>query len=213
MRLQVRDPTKIRGNLRYYAQNFAQDVIKNLPPTEPTTTTQLQIQTRRIRRTQTQLHWQDHPAVRIQGKYWPVEFEVINVSDILGLNTCVEMQLIKRIEVLTNDTLNQHADTFHGLGCITEVTHDIELDLNCKPVIHPPRKVPVTIQSKVKKELERMECLDVIERVYEPTDWVNSMVTIIKKNGQLRICINPRDLNRAIKREYYPMRTVEEIVA
>ena len=120
------------------------------------------------------------------------------------------MQLIKRIDVLTNDTLNQYADTFHGLGCITEVTHHIELDPNCKPVIHPPRKVPVTIRSKVKKELERMERLDVIERVYEPTDWVNSMVTVIKKNGQLRICIDPCDLNRAIKREYYPMR---EIVA
>ena len=106
----------------------------------------------------------------------------------------------------------QYADTFHGLGCITEVTHHIELDPNCKPVIHPPRKVAVTIRSKV-KELERMECLEVIERVYGPTDWVNSMVTIIKKNGQLRICIDPRDLNRAIKHEYYPMRTVEEIVA
>ena len=55
--------------------------------------------------------------------------------------------------------------------------------------------------------------MDVIERVYEPTDWVNSMVIVIKKNGQLRICINPRDLNRAMKHEYYPMRTVEEIVA
>ena len=81
------------------------------------------------------------------------------MSDMLGLNTCVEMQLIKCIEVLTNDALN---DTFHGLSCITEVTHHIELDLNCKPVIHPPRKVRVTIQSKV-KELEHMERLDVIE--------------------------------------------------
>ena len=187
------------------------NVIKNLPPTEPTTTSQLQIQTcgghrlNSIGRTTLLCEYKD--------KYWPVEFKVINnVSDILGLNTCVEMQLIKRIEVLTNDALNQYADTFHGLGCITEVTHHIELDPNCKPVIHPPRKVPVTIRSKVKKELECMERLDVIERVYKLTDWVNSMVTVIKKNGQLRICIDPRDLNRAIKHEYYPMRTVKEIV-
>ena len=58
-----------------------------------------------------------------------------------------------------------------------------------------------------------MECLDVIERVHESTDWVNSMVTVIKKNGQLCICIDPRDQNRGIKREYYAMRTVKEIVA
>ena len=38
------------------------------------------------------------------------------------------------------------------------------------------------------------------------------MVTIIKPNGSLRICIDPRDLNQAIKREPYPMSTIEEIV-
>lgn len=58
-----------------------------------------------------------------------------------------------------------------------------------------------------------MERLNVIERIHEPTDWVNSMVTVVKPNGKLRICIDPRDLNKAIKREHYPMRTIEEIVA
>ena len=38
------------------------------------------------------------------------------------------------------------------------------------------------------------------------------MVTIIKPSGKLRICIDPHDLNRAIKREYYPTRTIEEVV-
>ena len=58
-----------------------------------------------------------------------------------------------------------------------------------------------------------MEKLKVIERVYEPTEWVNSMVTIIKPNGKLRICIDPRNLNKAIKREHYPMKTIEEIAS
>ena len=57
-----------------------------------------------------------------------------------------------------------------------------------------------------------MERLKVIERVHEPTDWVNSMVIVTKPNGKLRICIDPRDLNKAIKREHYPMRTIEEVV-
>ena len=58
-----------------------------------------------------------------------------------------------------------------------------------------------------------MEKLKVIERVYEPTEWVNSMVTVVKPNGKLRICIDPRDLNKAIKREHYPMKTIEEIAS
>ena len=61
------------------------------------------------------------------------------MSDILGLNTCVELQLIKRIEVLTNDTLN---DTFHGLGCITEVTHHIETGPELQTRNPPTAKSP-----------------------------------------------------------------------
>ena len=38
------------------------------------------------------------------------------------------------------------------------------------------------------------------------------MVTIIKPNRQLHICIDPCDLNRAVKQEYYPMQTIEEVV-
>ena len=127
-----------------------------------------------------------------------MEFDEVldDVLNVLGLKTSTEMKLMKRIEALANDTLSKYADTFTGLGCITGVTHHIQLDPNHKPVVHPPRKVPVTIKSKVKDELERMERLEVIERIQEPTDWVNSMVIVVKPNGKLRICIDPRDLHQ-----------------
>jgi hypothetical protein len=38
------------------------------------------------------------------------------------------------------------------------------------------------------------------------------MVTVIKPE-KIRVCIDPRDLNRAIEREHYPMKTIEEVVA
>ena len=46
----------------------------------------------------------------------------------------------------------------------------------------------------------------------EPTDWVSSMVTVVR-NGKLRICSDPKDLNKAIRREHYPFPIVEEVVA
>ena len=149
-----------------------------------------------------------------KNKYWPVEFEVLeDVTNVLGLKTCEELQLVKRVETLSVDVLGRYADTFTGLGCITGVTLHIQLDSKHEPVAHPPPKVPVTICSKVKEEMQHMERLEVIERVHEPTDWVNSMVTVVKPNGKLRICIDPRDLNKAIKREHYPIKTIEEIAA
>ena len=38
------------------------------------------------------------------------------------------------------------------------------------------------------------------------------MVTIVKLSGKLCICIDPCDLNRAIKQDHYPTRTIEEVV-
>ena len=48
-----------------------------------------------------------------------------------------------------------------------------------------------------------------IAKVEQPTEWVSSMVAVVK-NGKVRICIDPSDLNKVIKREHHPMRTVEE---
>ena len=76
------------------------------------------------------------------------------------------------------------------------IQYHINIDQTCKPVIHPPRRVPVTLRPKIQDELKRKEKLNVIEKVEAPTEWINSMVTIIKPNGQLRICIDPRDLNK-----------------
>ena len=58
-----------------------------------------------------------------------------------------------------------------------------------------------------------MEQADVITKVTEPSDWVNSIVVVEKPNGSLRICLDPQDLNRALKRPYYPMRTLEEVAS
>ena len=100
-------------------------------------------------------------------------------------------------------------EVFDGLGCLSEPYH-IEIDPASKPVIHPTRKVPVTLREPLKKELTRMVQEEILTPVSEPTDWVSSMVTAVKPN-KLRICIDPKDLNRAIKRSHYPLPTIEEV--
>ena len=51
----------------------------------------------------------------------------------------------------------------------------------------------------------------------QPTDWVSSMLVVSKPSteadgeSKIRICLDPRDLNVAIKRKHFPMPTIEEI--
>ena len=37
------------------------------------------------------------------------------------------------------------------------------------------------------------------------------MVVVQKKNGALRICLDPKELNKAIQRENYPLPTIEDV--
>ena len=52
-----------------------------------------------------------------------------------------------------------------------------------------------------------------IEKIEEPTEWVNSFVPVTKQNGQLRVCLDPRNLNKSIKREHYKLPTRDEVIA
>ena len=86
----------------------------------------------------------------------------------------------------------------------------MKIEVDAKPVVNPPRKIPAALREKVKKELDEMEKTGVIIKVEEPTDWVNSWVVVEKADGKLRLCLD-RNLNKVLKREHYQLPTFEEI--
>ena len=53
--------------------------------------------------------------------------------------------------------------------------------------------------------------LGIIEPVQKPIDCVNGLVVVEKPNGKLRICLDARSLNKAVKREHFHLSTTEEI--
>ena len=89
----------------------------------------------------------------------------------------------------------------------------MKVDSSVTPVIKPPRKIPVGLEESVEKELDRMEQEGVITPVSEPTDGVSQMVATKKKNGEIRVCLDPRHLNQALKRSHHPMKSVESVAA
>lgn len=64
------------------------------------------------------------------------------------------------------------------------------------------RRVSVPMLPKVKKELNRMVNCVVIQPISDPTEWCAPMVPVPKKNKeQIRICVDLKELNKAVKRE------------
>ena len=154
------------------------------------------------------------------------------IRPILGRKACVGMKLI---EYTDNDALHKpatrgahvyavegaliskaaitekYATVFgDGIGEL-EGEYRIRLDDTVDPIQHAPRRVPVALRDRLKATLDDMVRDDIIEAVEKPTEWISSMVVITKKDNKLRICLDPKDLNHAIRRENHQLPTIEDI--
>ena len=89
--------------------------------------------------------------------------------------------------------------------------YDIKTDPTIPPVQHRRQKVPIGYKEEIKKELAEMVQQKIIIKETEPTPWVSSLTYPKKANGKLRICLDPKDLNKAIICENHKAPTLEEI--
>ena len=100
----------------------------------------------------------------------------------------------------------QYADVFDGIGLLEGKVH-FQTDPSVSPVQMPLRRLPVAIREKVATELRILVQEGIIEPVSEPTPWVSALLVATKPDGSLCICIDPRNLNKALCRATYLMPT------
>ena len=155
-----------------------------------------------------------------KGRAHRLKFFVIeerNRQPILGRAACECLGLIQRVHSVhsineAEQIFKDYKELFHGLGCLPG-KHSIDIDEAVPPTATACRKVPFALREPLKQELKRMEKLGVISRVDRPTPWVSAIVIVKKKSGKLRVCIDPRPLNKAIRRQHFQMPTREEMIA
>ena len=115
--------------------------------------------------------------------------------------------------LIKEQVIEMFPDVFdEGLGLL-EGEYHIRLNDSTKPVQHAPRRGQVALRNKIKEILEELHSAKVIQPVSKPTPWISSMLAVPKKNGKIRICLDPKDLNKAILRENYPIPTIEDIAS
>ena len=174
--------------------------------------------------------WRDNSLYQLSCKV----VDSHDVRPILGRRACLGMNIIKYTDndaiykpstgsapvyVLENHGEGMSQDNLlkHFPGIFADEVwqldgeYHIKVDATGEPVQHPPRWVPVALHDRLKAELDRMVSQEVISPVTMPTPWVSSLVVVPKKYGPLRLCLDPKDLNRAIHRENYPLPTIEDV--
>ena len=110
----------------------------------------------------------------------------------------------KDLQATVSQTASIELVTCHG-------EYDIKIDLQVPPVQHGRCKVPIEHKAEIEKELNEMVRQGIKVKQTELTPWVSSLTYPKKPNGKLRICLNPKDLNKAIIRENHKAPTLEEI--
>ena len=100
----------------------------------------------------------------------------------------------------------------NSFDCIRDMKgkYDIKTDPTVPPVQHGGWKVPIEYKEEIKKELAEMVWQRIITKQTEPTPWVSSLMYPKKANSKLRICLDPKDLNKAIIHENHKAPTLEE---
>ncbi|UYV61749.1 hypothetical protein LAZ67_1006322, partial [Cordylochernes scorpioides] len=137
---------------------------------------------------------------------------------ILGLDECVNLNLVKRVETISEISvtltglLDEYKDVFKGNGHLSYM-YDIKISDKAVPKISPARRLPRALLQPVKEELFKMEEDGIIEKIEEPTVWAHPMVVVKKPSGKYRICIDPRELNKWVLREHYTLPAPENILA
>ena len=109
--------------------------------------------------------------------------------------------------------MNLFPDLFEGVGTMENVQVHLDVNPEIEPVVQVPRKNPHNMMEPLKAELDQMIKLGVIRKLHinEATDWVHNLVLVRKPNGKLRVCLDPRTINKALHFNIHNAKTFSEL--
>ena len=146
---------------------------------------------------------------QVKGKTQPLPFLILEKGEpVLGKQACESLGLLKRVY-----TLISHDSVFEGPGYMHSHPVNIKIAEDATPYsVNVPRRIPLPLMPQLKKELEKLEAQGIIQRINVPTDWCSPIVIAPKKSGNIRLCVDLRQLNKAVARERFIIPTVEEVL-
>ena len=143
------------------------------------------------------------------------------VENILSGETAQKLGILefRKVAKLQNDNnlivqqlLQKYPSTFKGLGKLQAEPVHLYTKPEVKPVIQPPRPIPYHLQDKFAKAIDNLLNDDVIEVHKGPVTWISNPVLIPKPDGTLRICVDLRQVNKALENTHLPIPRIEDIL-
>ena len=144
-----------------------------------------------------------------------------NVETLLSGPVCEELgilqfsreTLVNRVESSSDKErlVRRFPTVFSGkVGVLENYKVKFHIYETVPPVVQPARPVPFHLREKLNRELQAMEESNIIEEHHGPAPWVSNLV-VSPKGDDIRVTVDMRNANKAIKMTHIPIPTPEEV--
>ncbi len=89
--------------------------------------------------------------------------------------------------------------------------HIIELDTSIPPAHQTKYKLNLYYATTIKHDIDKLLASRFIQPINKAT-WLSPIVVVPKNNGKLKICVHSKKLNKATKKDPYPLPFSNEVL-
>jgi ribonuclease HI len=147
------------------------------------------------------------------------ELEVINLSDDPDVRkpVSISMSLATGERKCLIDLLHEYKDVFSwdydempGIDPRL-VAHSLNVEPDTRPVVQPMRTFHTEVEAQITQEVKKLLAAGFIKPIQHP-QWLSNIVPVKKKNGQIRCCVDFRNLNKACPKDEFPLPNMDLLI-
>uniref|UniRef100_A0A2N9GEB7 RNA-directed DNA polymerase n=1 Tax=Fagus sylvatica TaxID=28930 RepID=A0A2N9GEB7_FAGSY len=147
------------------------------------------------------------------------ELEVINLSDDPDITKPISISksLSAKERKCLIDLLHEYKDVFawdyHEMPGIDPglVAHSLNVEPGTRPVVQPMRTFHTEVEAQITQEVKKLLAAGFIKPIQHPR-WLSNIVPVKKKNGQIRCCVDFRNLNKACPKDEFPLPNMDLLI-
>ena len=108
----------------------------------------------------------------------------------------------------------QFKNHFNSVGKMKNYKVHADFFETLTPIQQKGRRVPITLQDKIDKEINKFLGQGLIEKLKECSDkyFVSPIVITVKKDGSVKLALESRELNKQVHKNKYQMPNIEELM-
>uniref|UniRef100_A0A2N9H208 RNA-directed DNA polymerase n=1 Tax=Fagus sylvatica TaxID=28930 RepID=A0A2N9H208_FAGSY len=91
------------------------------------------------------------------------------------------------------------------------VAHSLNVEPGTRPVVQPMRTFHPEVEAQITQEVKKLLSAGFIKPIQHPR-WLSNIVPVKKKNGQIRCCVDFRNLNKACPKDEFPLPNMDLLI-